>query len=60
MDIPKYISMLVVTLALIFAILISVSIFAEACDVYDNWTCGISDDGYRDGVFNWRHGVFPW
>lgn len=32
----------------------------EACDVGDNWTCNVVDDGFHDREFNWRHGVFPW
>lgn len=34
--------------------------FEEACDAADGWPCGVADDGWHDGQFNWRHGVLPW
>lgn len=36
------------------------AMFQEACDVSGGWPCGVADDGFHDGEFNWRHGVFPW
>lgn len=60
MKIEEYLSMLALTVLTILVLWFTIGIFMEACDVYDNWTCGIANDGYQDGEFNWRHGVFPW
>lgn len=48
-----------IMLGLLFS-LIGFNIAAEACDVTEGWVCGIADDGYHDGSFDWRHGVIPW
>ncbi len=60
MKIEKYFSMLAMTCLTILVLWIGIAMFGEACDVYNNWTCGVYDDGYQDGEFNWRRGVFPW